>query len=125
MVATPIVINSRGLEGAARPSRRQRFIRAVGIAVGMLAVGAGAALLVGLFENGPVTSPGPSARAALPGDLFAPPPSPTPRIVVRYLAPRSTATAPLAHTSPPAASPTPGARLRPSPSPTPSRGGDD
>ena len=121
MVATTITVNSRGLDGPSRPGGR-RFQRAVGIAIGMVALGATAALVVSLFENQALTSGAEnSARASLPGDLFAPPAPPKPRIVVRYLAPRpaSSAAAPAA----PIASPT--ARPHPSPSPSPSGGGDD
>jgi hypothetical protein len=123
VVATPIAVNSRGLEGLAKPVGRRRFKRAVGIAIGMVALGASAAVFVGLFEAQPAPSAaGPSARA-LPGDLFAPPPAPKPRIVVRYMAPRNTQAAPAAAGAAATASPTPSARPRPSPSPTPR--GDD
>jgi hypothetical protein len=140
VVATPIAVNARGLEGPAKPGGRH-FKRAVGIAIGMVALGASAALFVGLFENQPVTSAGgPTARAVLPADLFAPPAAPKPRIVVRYMAPRNApraapvATSPAAPvaTSPaapvatsPTARPTPSGRPRPSPSPSPSPRGDD
>ena len=123
MVATPIEINSRGLEDPAKPAGR-RFKRAVGIAIGMLALGASAALFVGWFEHQPLTSAAAnSARAPLPGDLFAPPRAPKPRIVVRYLAPRSAPSAPAA--AAPMASPTSSARPHPSASPSPSPRGDD
>ena len=123
MVATPIEVNSRGLEGPAKPAGR-RFKRAVGIAVGMVALGASAALFVGWFEHQPLTSAAAnSARAPLPGDLFAPPRAPKPRIVVRYLAPRSGSSAPAA--AAPMASPTSSARPHPSASPSPSPRGDD
>ena len=123
MVGSSITINSRGLEGAARPAGR-RFKRAVGIAIGMVALGASAELVVGFFENQPLASgAGHSARAALPGDLFAPPSQPKPRIVVHYLAPRPAPPAPAA--AAPMASPTSSHRPHPSPSPSPSGGGDD
>lgn len=123
MVATSITINSRGLDGPARPAGR-RFKRAVGIAIGMVALGASAALVVSLFENQPLTSGAKnSARAALPGDLFAPPAPPKPRIVVRYLPPPPASSAPAA--AAPMASPTSSHRPHPSPSPSPSGGGDD
>ena len=123
MVATPIVVNSRGLEDPARPEGR-RLTRAVGIAIGVVALGAFAAIIVGLYENQSLTSAAdPSARAPLPADLFAPPHAPKPRIVVRYAAPRSTPPASAA-SAPAMASPTSSGYHRPSPSPSP-RGGDD
>lgn len=123
MVGTSININSRGLEGPAGPAGR-RFKQAVGIAIGMVALGATAALVVGPFENQPLTSGvANSARAPLPGDLFAPPAPPKPRIVVRYMAPRPASSAPAAAT--PMPSPTSSRRPHPSPSPSPSGGGDD
>jgi hypothetical protein len=123
VVATPIEINLRGLEDPAKPAGR-RFKRAVGIAIGMVALGASAALVVGLFEHQPLTSAAAnSARAPLPGDLFAPPRAPKPRIVVRYLAPRPASSAPAA--AAPMASPTSSARPHPSASPSPSPRGDD
>jgi hypothetical protein len=125
VVAAPIDINSRGLEGPARPAGRRRVTRAVGIAVGMLALGACAALLVGLFENQALGSANPTAHAPLPGDLFAPPRAPKPQIVVRYLPPRNIPSTPGAGGTAPAASPTPVAHHRPSPSPSPSGRGDD
>ena len=138
MVATPIAVNSRGLEGLARPAGRRGFKRAVGLAVGMVSLAALAVLFVGRLEDRPLTSAsGPSARAQLPADLFAPPPAPKPRIVVRYMAPRNVpaapvvagskpATSPMPGTSPtPATSPSPSAYPRPSPSPSPVGGGDD
>jgi len=131
VVATPIVINSRGLEGRTKPAGR-RFKRAVGIAIGMLALGASAALVVGLFENQPLTSAaGNSARGPLPGDLFVAPVPPKPRIVVRYLPPRPASSAPAAAApvaSPmasPTSRPTSSPRPHPSPTPSPSGGGDD
>jgi hypothetical protein len=123
VVGTSITINSRGLEGPARPAGR-RFKRAVGIAIGMLALGASAALVVGLFENQALTSGARnSAKTAMPGDLFAPPAPPKPHIVVRYMAPRPASSAPAAAV--PMASPTSSPRHHPSPSPSPSGGGDD
>jgi hypothetical protein len=120
VVATPITINSRGLEGSARPAGRRRFARAVGIALGMVALGTIAAFSVGVLQDQPWTAAAPSAGVLLPGDLFAAPPVPKPRIVVRYLPSRATSSAPAA----PMASATPSRHPRPSPSPSPG-GGDD
>ena len=78
MIAVPIGVNSRGLEGPARPAGPRRVSRAFGIAIGIVALGACAAFLVGLFENFPLTSSSPSAHAPLPADLFAPPRAPKP-----------------------------------------------
>jgi hypothetical protein len=136
VVATPIAVNSRGLEGSARPAGRRGFKRAVGLAVGMVSLAALALLFVGRFEDRPLTSvSGPSARAQLPADLFAPPPAPKPRIVVRYMAPRNmpaapaapaaAPAAPAASAAAPAATPTPRPSHRPSPSPSPTPRGDD
>jgi hypothetical protein len=130
VAGTPIAVNSRGLEGLARPAGGRRFKRAVGLAVGMVSLAALAVLFIGRLENRPLTSvSGPSARALLPADLFAPPPAPKPRIVVRYMAPRNTAAAPVVAGAKPATSPTPSpgptTRPGPSPSPSPVGGGDN
>ena len=124
MVGTPITINSRGLDAPAKPEGRRRLTRAAGIAIGVVALGAFAGIIVGLYENQSLTSAAShSDLAPLPGDLFAPPPAPKPRVVVRYLAPRSAPS--VASAAAPIASATPSAHHRPSPSPSPSGGGDD
>ncbi|HEV2013180.1 MAG TPA: hypothetical protein VGR77_04775 [Candidatus Dormibacteraeota bacterium] len=146
MLTAPIAVNSRGVEGPAKSGGR-RFKRAVGIAIGTMALGAVAALFAGLYEDHPLTPtgvPGASARVQLPGDLFAPPRAPNPRVVVRYTAPRYMPPAPVAAAAAPMARPTAAAPMarptaaaptasptatehhhHPSPSPSPSGGGDD
>jgi hypothetical protein len=131
----PIAVNSHGVEGPAKPGGR-RFKRAVGIAIGTMALGAVAALFVGAYEDhllAPTGVPGASALVQLPGDLFAPPRAPNPKVVVRYTAPRYMPPAPVAAAAAaapmtsPTASPTASGRHHPSPSPSPSPsgGGDD
>jgi hypothetical protein len=131
-VVAPITVNLRGLERSTEQGRSRRFKRAVGVAIGTVALGAVAALLVSSIENQRLTPAGAaSARAPLPGDLFAAPRAPMPRVVVRYMAPRNTppahvASSPMAPVATaPATRPTPGGRPHPSPSPSPGGGGDD
>lgn len=134
VLTAPIAVNSRGEEGPARP-RGRRFKRAVGIAIGTMALGAVAALFVSAYEDhlwAPTGVPGASALGQLPGDLFAPPHAPNPVVVVRYTAPRYMPPAPVAAAAAPAAVPTASPTTSehhhhpsPSPSPSPSGGGDD
>jgi hypothetical protein len=143
VVTAPIAVNSRGIVDAAKPGGRN-FKRAAGVAILTVALAALAALLVGTYESqasAPAGLAGASARVLLPGDLFAPPRAPNPRVVVRYMAPRNAPAAPAAApvaapaaepSAPmamPSASSTPGGHHRPSPSPhpspSPSWGGDD
>ena len=135
MIGAPTVVAWPAAEGPAKQGSRRPFKRALGIALGMVAMAALAALLVGLYENHPLTA-GASAHVQLPGDLFAAPPKPAPRVIVRYAAPRSMPAAPAAPAAAPTSQPsepaqpiqpTPSPRHHPSPSPSPSPsgGGDD
>jgi hypothetical protein len=132
VVTAPIAVNSRGLDGPAEQQGRRRFKRAVAVAIGVVALGTSAAFLIGAIETWQVTPAGGAmARAQLPGDLFTAPRAPMPRVVVRYMAPRNTPSAPVAG-SPmapvapsPTARPTPSGRPHPTPSPSPGGGGDD
>lgn len=135
MINAPTAVSWPGAEGPAQPGSRRPFRRALGIAIGTIALAALAVLLVGLYENHPLTA-GASAGVKLPGDLFAAPPAPAPRVIVRYVAPRSMPAAPAASAAAPTAQPsepaqpiqpTPSPRHHPSPSPSPSPsgGGDD
>jgi hypothetical protein len=131
VVTAQLAVSRRGVDGAGQPTGRERLKRAVSIAIGTLALGAVAGLLVLIFENhilmpAPVTS----VRAQLPADLFTAPRAPMPRVVVRYTTPRSTpstAVAPTPAKVAPTAAPTPSQQHHPSPSPSPSPtwGGDD
>jgi hypothetical protein len=123
VVSAPTVVSWPGGEGPGKQGNRRPFKRALGIAIATVALAALAVLSVGFYEDHPLT-PGASAHVQLPGDLFAAPPQPAPRVIVRYTAPRYTP-APGASVGAPAAQPTPSARHQPSPSPSPSGGGDD
>lgn len=126
MVTAPIAVNERGVEGPSRPSSRRSFKRAAGIAIGTVALAAFAVLLAGAYEDHLLSPPGvPGASAVqLPGDLFTAPRAPMPRVIVRYGAPRSTASTPAGTSATPTAQTSPSQRHHPSPSPSPG-GGDD
>jgi hypothetical protein len=134
VIAAPIAADWGADKRAANDGGHRRFKRAVGVAIGTLTLGAVAALLVA-FSEGQLLAPagGSSARAPLPGDLFAAPRAPMPRVIIRYAAPRSAPLAPVAATAAPkpiptatpSARPTSSGRHHPSPSPSPSGGGDD
>lgn len=125
MVTAPIAVNSRGIVDAAKPGGRN-LKRAAAVAILTLALAALAALVVGTYESqasAPAGVTGASSRVLMPGDLFAAPRAPAPRVVVRYMAPRPAPAAPAAQPAEPKpmpmASPTPGGyRHHPSPSPS-------
>src|SRR3984893_1408893 len=99
-VITVPAVTWPGATGAAKFRSRRPVKRALGIAIGILALAALAGLLVGAYEDHPL-APGASAPVQLPADLFAAPRAPMPRVVVRYASPRSTPATPAAVTTTP------------------------
>jgi hypothetical protein len=131
VVTAQLAVDELGVDRLAHGDGHRRFKRAVGIAIGTVALGAVIALLVGLFEDhllAPAAAAAGSARVQLPADLFTAPRAPKPQVVVRYAAPRSARPAAVAaapSTAAPAAAPTPSRPSYPSPSPSPTWRGDD